>query len=1017
MKKSILFLVSSLLCAQLFGGTKTLSSGSTWAAAVWSPAGTPASTDDIVITTASGSGTFTFGTNGITCNSITSSRAISITAGITLTVSGSAGVSLTSGASTITGTLNTTSLALSGSGTGVTVSGAGKITGSGTLSLGSTGSFSNSNTTSGAVTFAVLNQTSGTLTITGNTKVTGAMTVSGGTCNLSGTLATGSLTVSAGTVSVTGSGVVTSTGVISISSTGTLTLNNATGSASGGSFSMANGTLNLGQSTSTANISFPTISGSKSVSGGIINIYASTSYALNTTISSYYNLSLFATNSASNPTFTTSGTLTVSNALVVTNNSLNGSQPTTFLSPGSNAINLTGSFTLPTNSNFIPGTSTVTFNGTGTQAIPTANFYNLSISKSSGTANAGSSTIGIANAFTISNTANFSIGTSTINYNGTVNQTILTSIEYANISVSNSGTSTKVTVPSSPALKVKGDLVTNSSFDALTNNATVQLTGAGVTQTISGGTYYNLYVSMSTLSGVTPNLIFASASTIINEMVIGGVGLSDPGTTSFIDASGNLTINNNASLVDNNQNGGSSFLSSVVILKNAVAASKRAFFVTTPVQSASTTDLQVSGTYNVLSYATDQTPSDYNSRYAACSRSGGNGNIQVGSSTGLYKRTTGTLTVGMGYSIYQDPGTNVFSFTGIPNFGSIDVSSFASGSTDRSLSPWNWCPDQNYIILVGNPYPCAIDWNAVYTNSGNTLVTYAKVWNGSTYTDLIAGSQQPIRTAQAFFIQLVDPTNSGTPTTIFDNTTFISDNSQNGTLLRKETGNIKAKLVLTDQADAELLDELNFVLNDETKEGIEIKYDALDWKGLPEAPSITAIQDGGEYSTLQFPTPTSKKVVPLAIEVSKSASYVFTCQLNSDLPAGIDLVLVDKLNKKDTYLSSGAKVNLNLAAGYNPSQYEIQFRAADGDGNVSESGGTSSFFVSSVGSSLSVGYNEKFSEGTLYVYDVSGRLVNEKNGLLSGNQLIKIEGLPTKAAYIVKLVTDSGVKTKKTVLE
>ncbi|HKB65147.1 MAG TPA: DUF4214 domain-containing protein [Pyrinomonadaceae bacterium] len=105
----------------------------------------------------------------------------------------------------------------------------------------------------------------------------------------------------------------------------------------------------------------------------------------------------------------------------------------------SGTIGIAGAFTPGTNAFTITG-STIDFNGAGAQTISAFNYNNLTSSNTGARTLANAGTIGIANVFTVG-TNTYTITGSTINFNGSVAQTI-PAFNYNNLTSSNTGART-----------------------------------------------------------------------------------------------------------------------------------------------------------------------------------------------------------------------------------------------------------------------------------------------------------------------------------------------------------------------------------------------------------------------------------------------------------------------------------------------------------------------------------------------------------------------------------------------
>lgn len=155
-------------------------------------------------------------------------------------------------------------------------------------------------------------------------------------------------------------------------------------------------------------------------------------------------------------------------------------------------IAISGTYT-PGAGTITVGTSTIEFNGSSSQTIPASSYYNLTSSSTGARTLASTGTISIAGTFT-PGTNTYTITGSTISYNGGADATI-PNFTYQNLSVTDGFTKT---LPGS--LSLSGNLVLTSgklaigSGNTLTINGTVTSTA---TNCIVGGTNANLTFSGS----------------------------------------------------------------------------------------------------------------------------------------------------------------------------------------------------------------------------------------------------------------------------------------------------------------------------------------------------------------------------------------------------------------------------------------------------------------------------------------------------------------------------------------
>lgn len=327
-------------------------------------------------------------------------------------------------------------------------------------------------------------------------------------------------TVSSGTLNVLGSITQSGGAVISFSGAGTLNIT--------GNYTYANGSFVAGAGTVVYNGT-----GTQGIAGinyyhltinktsGICNISSSTGVT--------GNLSVSAGELDLNAPLSVTGNASISAGATLNGNSF-------LLSVGGNWSN---------SGSFVPSSSTVTLNGTGTQSISATTFNNLVISKASGTAvlagnisingnltaSAGSldlltytcnrSSIGgvlsISNNVSLyvagannfpANYGSYTLGSSSIvSYNGTPAQTVA-GVAYGNLLLANGGANGKTLAAN---ITVNGDLTIGSSVTLNAGAYTIQLYGNWINNgTFASGTStVLLYGTNKTISGNTTFYRFA----------------------------------------------------------------------------------------------------------------------------------------------------------------------------------------------------------------------------------------------------------------------------------------------------------------------------------------------------------------------------------------------------------------------------------------------------------------------------------------------------------------------------
>jgi hypothetical protein len=152
---------------------------------------------------------------------------------------------------------------------------------------------------------------------------------------------------------------------------------------------------------------------------------------------------------------------------------------------------------------FTPGTnaytitnSTIKFQGTGAQTIPAFNYYNLMSASTGARTLSSSGVIGVANTFT-PGTNTYTVTNSTVNFNGSASQTI-PSFQYHHLASSSTGARTLATTGN---ISIKGNFTTGTN-SYTTTGSTVVFNGS-TAQSITGAFNWDNLTISNTSGGVT----------------------------------------------------------------------------------------------------------------------------------------------------------------------------------------------------------------------------------------------------------------------------------------------------------------------------------------------------------------------------------------------------------------------------------------------------------------------------------------------------------------------------------
>jgi len=311
-----------------------------------------------------------------------------------------------------------------------------------------------------------------------------------------------------------------------------LTLNNSSlilQIQTGSSIAVA-GNLSIQSGLLATDESFPSVSGSTSITGGTVG-YTSTGGPQTIAAVSYYSLSVSGGTKILGGNSTVAGDVTVaSGTLDLGVNSLNRTAPGGSITVASGATLVVGGSTGGvTGSNFPDNFSTrslagsIEFSRAGDQVVPALDYGDLTLSNS-GVKTTGSGTLTISGALTVSGTATVDAVTnlSSISFTGTAGQTIR-SMTYYNLSV-----------PGGVAKSAEGTIT-------VTNNFSNACTFSMGTFTLSvGGTKTNTGIMQ--FSGETNGMVFPDGTVEYNGMSAQAPG----GQTITLGTYGNLLFSNSA---------------------------------------------------------------------------------------------------------------------------------------------------------------------------------------------------------------------------------------------------------------------------------------------------------------------------------------------------------------------------------------------------------------------------------------------------------------------------------------
>ncbi|MBZ0242762.1 MAG: T9SS type A sorting domain-containing protein, partial [Bacteroidales bacterium] len=325
---------------------------------------------------------------------------------------------------------------------------------------------------------------------------------------------------------------------------------------------------------------------------------------------------------------------------------------------------------------------------------------------------------------------------------------------------------------------------------------------------------------------------------------------------------------------------------------------------------------------------------------------------------------------GTGYYVsYQQ--TSIPEFIGIPNTSNEDVTLTLSGTPAINNS-------YGYILL-GNPYPSALDWS--HTSWVKTNVEgVAKIWNNGGFVD-IDDDPTVIPAMNGFFVK-----------TIANNNTFTIPaaarihNSQNW---YKSKSNKTIKLIAK-EVNGKLQQESRIKFNPAASDGFDLEYDGSFMTGY--APMFYSTDGEHLYSTNTLPALYSELEIPFTFV--KNNKEAFEIELAQSID-GLIVYLTDFKTNTQHNLSQNPSYSFTASTSDAPDRFLLHFGAV----GIGEQDQAATLNAYTYNNRLYV--NNSLEKAQLAIYDLQGRLVAQQVINESGLQSLPLN-LPA-GIYVMQL--------------
>ncbi len=266
-----------------------------------------------------------------------------------------------------------------------------------------------------------------------------------------------------------------------------------------------------------------------------------------------------------------------------------------------------------------------------------------------------------------------------------------------------------------------------------------------------------------------------------------------------------------------------------------------------------------------------------------------------------------------GYMIFMNAGIMNLDVQGSINSGNQSLPVSYTSSGNPTADGWN---------LVGNPYPCTIDWNSgswSKTNMSNAVYVwnagmgqYASYVNGSATN----GGSRYIPSSQSFFVR----TTAASP--VLTLTENCKANVQ-GTFKYDEIQDAAFTLKISNDY---LQDETTLSRNAQATMLFEDSFDAFKLRSpLSEVPYISTIsEDGADLSINTFAGLTESTIIPLRVEVGATGTYTITHKGLNSFANGACVTLEDMLTGEVYPLNQYEEISFELVSGNDDLRFQLR---------------------------------------------------------------------------------------------
>ena len=344
-------------------------------------------------------------------------------------------------------------------------------------------------------------------------------------------------------------------------------------------------------------------------------------------------------------------------------------------------------------------------------------------------------------------------------------------------------------------------------------------------------------------------------------------------------------------------------------------------------------------------------------------------------------------------------------YPGLLNTGNKTVSGLSYTSGAGKGNGWN---------LVGNPYPCPLEWNSSWTKANIDATVY--IYDGTNYLTWnynLGGfgsmGNGYIPSTQAFWVKA----NAASPSMTIPN----SERTHASQTFYKGSDETFENIFSIEVLGNEYSDKLILGMYGEATDLFDSKYDAYKLFGINEAPQLFAIENNEQLSVDIFSTSgIEKKTVELGFRTGVDGKFELNFVDLENFDKTYSIYLQDKVTSSPASKLIDVRKNpvykFYANAEMPESRFTLYFKKGGNNGQINLPAKTDEVYVDiyAYNKDVFINYTPETAAEAV-IYDLMGREVMRKK--LNPQSLNQIPVNAEKGYYIVKINATTTTTTRK----